>query len=365
MLSGSTLERKMKRLDNFGAENLFEKSKSTKTLRARTFCEIFLLQSEDFKKIVYSQCDEEMVKKMRDTAEFMSKNASKVNKLFGSADDNVPTKGFLRHCLPNSFFRYAWDLVIFVGCIFYYFSVPLKVMHYLDGASFTTHLLSFTLSYIWDVCFILDILLNFNYFMHFEEGLLVSDRQSIRQKFRREHNLLIECIASAPVDILGVFNSRWCFLLRLSKILRLPQVIASFTKLERLLSDIKLEKGMLFLKIGKLNFALIITCHWIGCLWHACASISEILGMENNWLKEDEEDASLSIDHSQFRGFGPYLRSIYWALVGTSTVGYGDIVPTNILETAFATVFILFGGLILPAIVGKFRLILSGMFYFR
>ena len=35
-----------------------------------------------------------------------------------------------------------------------------------------------------------------------------------------------------------------------------------------------------------------------------------------------------------------------------STVGYGDIVSTNILETAFATLVILFGGLILPAIVG-------------
>ena len=35
-----------------------------------------------------------------------------------------------------------------------------------------------------------------------------------------------------------------------------------------------------------------------------------------------------------------------------STVGYGDIVPTNDLETTVATVIILFGGLFIPAIVG-------------
>ncbi len=35
-----------------------------------------------------------------------------------------------------------------------------------------------------------------------------------------------------------------------------------------------------------------------------------------------------------------------------STVGYGDIVPTNILETFYATIVVLFGGLLLPAIVG-------------
>ena len=43
---------------------------------------------------------------------------------------------------------------------------------------------------------------------------------------------------------------------------------------------------------------------------------------------------------------------MYWAIVGMSTVGYGDIVPTNIFETTFAAVVLLFGGLILPAIVG-------------
>ena len=50
--------------------------------------------------------------------------------------------------------------------------------------------------------------------------------------------------------------------------------------------------------------------------------------------------------------FSGYLRSIYWAIVGLSTVGYGDIVPQNVLETIFATIVILFGGLVLPAIVG-------------
>ena len=35
-----------------------------------------------------------------------------------------------------------------------------------------------------------------------------------------------------------------------------------------------------------------------------------------------------------------------------STVGYGDIVPTNTLEITFATVSILFGGLIIPVVAG-------------
>jgi hypothetical protein len=358
VLSGSIVERKMKRLDNFGAENLFEKNKSTKTLRARTFCEIFLLRSEVFRKIVHSQCDEEMVKKMQDMAGLIQKNASKVNKLFGSAIDNIPTAGFLRHFVPNSSFRYSWDFLILSSSIFYLFSIPLDVMHYFDGAYFRTHRMSFITSYLCDFFFLLDTLLKFNFFMYYEEGLLIFDHESIRERFLRDHNMVRECAAMVPLDLLGIIHSRWCFLLRASKVFRLPQVIRSFTKLERALSDFKLEKGLLLLKIGKLNLALVVSCHWIGCLWHACATISDSIGMENNWVKQDEEDPSLSIVHSEFYGFGSYLRSVYWAIVGMTTVGYGDIVPTNILETSFATVIILFGGLILPAIVGKMLILL-------
>lgn len=36
----------------------------------------------------------------------------------------------------------------------------------------------------------------------------------------------------------------------------------------------------------------------------------------------------------------------------TTSIGYGDIIPTNIIETTYATFVILLGGLFLPAIVG-------------
>ena len=44
-----------------------------------------------------------------------------------------------------------------------------------------------------------------------------------------------------------------------------------------------------------------------------------------------------------------------------TTVGYGDIVPTNIIETTFATFVILFGGLVLPAVVGGLAAYISGL----
>jgi len=344
----------MRRLDNFAPESLFAKKKSEQTVRGRTFCEIFLLPSDEFQQIVHSQCDKEMIEKMKETALLMSKNASKVNKLFGSADDHVPTGGIQRIFYPRSTFRYGWDLVILAGCLFYTFSIPLKAMNYLDGAEFRDHLATFSLSYFWDLCFVIDLYLKFNHFMYLEEGLIVFDRNCIRQKFSTDHNIFFVFVASVPIDLLGLVNSRWCFLLRFTKLLRLPQTVESLGHMERILTEFKLDKGLIILKISQLNLALVVTCHWIGCLWHSCANISTRLGHDTNWLKQDEEDPALSIDHEDLNGYGAYLRSVYWAIVGTSTVGYGDIIPTNIVETTFATVVILFGGLVLPAIVGKY-----------
>lgn len=355
VFSGQKVVKKMRRLDNYASESLFSKTKSLESVKARTFCEIFLLPSSQFKQMIQSQCEESEVQTMKDMALSHSKSKGKVNKLFGSAEDHIPRSKFNKILYPKSKFRYVWDLIIMIGCMYYTFSIPLHIMRYLEGKKFREHLLSFVLSYIFDLCFAVDLLLRFNYFMYLEEGLLVFDRHCIRQKFRENHNLIGEVLISLPVDVLGTINSKWCFLLRLLRIFRLPLIFECFSNLQKTLTDFKLEKGLLMLKMFQLNFALVVTCHWIACVWHSSASISKLMDYENNWLLQDEEDHSLAIDHDRFFGRGDYLRSIYWAIVATSTVGYGDIIPTNTLETTVATITILFGGLILPAIVGKYN----------
>jgi hypothetical protein len=352
VLSGLTVVRKMRRLDYFAAESLFSKDKSDKTIRGRTFSEIFLLPSSEFQDIIRSQCDKEIVDKMKERANLGARNANKVNKLFGSADDHLPSNGFQLIFFPNNKFRYSWDLIALLGYTFYYFSLPLMVMRYLEAGNFSDHLASFSVSYLWDIYFAVDLYLSFSRFMYFEEGLIVFDRDCIRRRFFRDHNSIAEIVAILPIDLFGVVNPRWCFILRLSKLVRLPRILTSMQKLERMMADFKLEKGLVLLKIGKLNIALVILCHWIGCLWHSCANVSLKFGFETNWIQQDEVDNTLSIDHDALNGNGAYLRSIYWAIVASTTVGYGDIIPTNIVETTFATVVILFGGLMLPAIVG-------------
>lgn len=353
ILKKDLVERKMKRPDHFGTESLFTPKQSDRTIQSHTFSEVFYLPSDLFLQAIHSQCDSTQIKKMEDMALLAMKSESKVNKLFGSGIDTNALSRFQRQLHPQSGFRFTWDIMILMGLIFYSFSIPLFLMIFFDSTTKYGSFTHFFLSYLVDAFFIIDTYLSYNKFMFYEEGLVITDHLRIRQKYLADHNCYRELISLLPVDFLCIFATRRSqYLFRLTKMLRLKNLPKSLRAFDRAISDWKFDGSLTLLRVVKLNIALLITCHWIGCLWHCCASIGHQLGYDDTWLLADELDSSLSIDHSIFGTFGPYLRSFYWAMVGMSTVGYGDIVPANIIETAFAAIVILFGGLILPAIVG-------------
>lgn len=58
------------------------------------------------------------------------------------------------------------------------------------------------------------------------------------------------------------------------------------------------------------------------------------------------------IEASQDSGFTSIPRSIYWAIVTVTTVGYGDIAPRTVLGQAFASVLMLMGYAIIAVPTG-------------
>ena len=139
----------------------------------------------------------------------------------------------------------------------------------------------------------------------------------------------------------------------LVKILRLPNIsLYKDSTVDAVLNELNIVVDLVLYRVFKLNLFMVVVSHWVGCLWFMIGSLSKRFEYNENWLDADESNELLSISHSDYGGFSVYLRSVYFAVVGMSTIGYGDIVPTNVLETSYTTVVILFGGLLLPAIVG-------------
>ena len=103
----------------------------------------------------------------------------------------------------------------------------------------------------------------------------------------------------------------------------------------------------------------ILASHIATCFWIILASLLDT----NNLAEVDSKYTGTWLEDFYKNGMTEdlsiYYVSFYWCITTITTVGYGDIVPTNIIEMTFATVVILFGGLVLPAVVGGLASYLS------
>jgi len=327
----TVVERKLQPFDRFAEESLFVAKVCDRYVRAKTFCEVFLLPEDEFQHIIRSQCDDAHIAHMRETALASAKSSAKANKLFGSAEEAVVLRGFKKQCLPTSTFRKIWAILQLLGVVYYVWTLPLSIMHFFRPATAsgtgifgdTPVMLSFGCAV--DAFFLVNLVLTSSFFVYLEQGLVVSDSERIRQEFYRTHRIGLEITAAMPLEILLLVPAlaSYCHFFRMTKLLRLPKILRYTHGVERVLSDLKLGLNQSATRVFKLNFIMIVVCHWVACLWYACADFGIRAGSTDNWRDADEADETLAIDHDHLGGSG-YLRAIYWAIVGMSTVGYGE-----------------------------------------
>merc|ERR1719326_231608 len=75
---------------------------------------------------------------------------------------------------------------------------------------------------------------------------------------------------------------------------------------------------------------LAFVMHWAACGWHAIGKVSEAeTSGEVTWI-------TLVGGFDSLTAFQRYSWSLYFTMTTMTTVGYGDIHPTNITECSFA-----------------------------
>lgn len=98
----------------------------------------------------------------------------------------------------------------------------------------------------------------------------------------------------------------------------------------------------MILTVTSLAFALQVS----GCLWRSVADFN--LKSNANWMRTYSSDFYLT-DSTVLE---QYIGSIYWAVVTSLTVGYGDITPTNRYELAWCLVMMAVGVIIFSYVLG-------------
>ena len=374
---------------HFQEVKLFEKERpSTKTVMATSYCEVYVLRTADYFTVTEVNDEfREVHASMLRKEETRKKTAKKANKFFGTEDFAKKTAIIGpcgRQMLPGSKFRKGFDVACFFALVMYVIFIPLHFLAYYSGdeAPPTPQLLiCLSCLYIADAFFLVDMLLNFRFFSFTEDGAHITDPKRIRKQYTQTW-FWVDMIAAFPLELLapafGLGLGRMA-VLRLNKAFRLGHGMVYLEQVERGLSQ-----STAFKRILNMYATLIAVSHLVACMWilvadsgerdrNFCGNVGRGAATDavsdnctETWRSTDENADHLSITYGGFYapGLVDYFRSLYWAIVGMSTIGYGDIVPAidpriNVAESWYAMGVILVGGLIYPATIGGMASLMS------
>jgi len=248
---------------------------------------------------------------------------------------------FPRHPLKSK-----WDGLIMILIMYSCLSVPFRIGMMADAEGWM---------WLFEVCvtllFLTDLAFNFNT-AYLEGPNWVIDRGMIAGNYMGSW-FLIDALSSFPVELVdlyyvhvaedggepstGMKALRALRMVRLLRMLRLLKVQQYIDELED-----RLGVNMQILQIVKMILGMLYLMHLLGCFWFYVGATSFSSGAhDTSWLHEYDGGSGLDAPTDI-----QYLYSVYWALTTLTTVGYGDITPTNDAERTYALASLLVGALV-------------------
>ena len=203
------------------------------------------------------------------------------------------------------------------------------------------------------VFFLGDVVLSFMTPFVNQNGQPMSDHVSIARNYLSGW-FWVDVPSSVPVELLTLFLPadsemsalsalRFLRMFRLVRLLKLLKIQEHMNSAEEYLG-VSLKP----VRVLQLIILLCYVAHLLGCAWFYVASIGIERG-EPTWLSEYEPSAVEGPWERQ------YMLAVYWAFTTLTTVGYGDITPSNDLERRFTTISLLLGSLVFAYVLGAFN----------
>jgi len=201
--------------------------------------------------------------------------------------------------------------------------------------------------------FLIDVGLQF--FLHYEKSteygtIMETNHWIIVRNYLRGH-FFMDLVSSVPwgvVEYLFLGGSGNLSILRLLRLLRLVKLLR-VVRGSRLIEKYKSEVAFSFAHVTLSIYVTIILvfAHWTACLWGFAAS------GDVGWIREENLDGEPP--------FFKYSVALYFAVMTITTVGYGDVTPTNRNEYLLVTVIMIAGGFLWAYVIGGICNVVSNM----
>jgi len=245
-----------------------------------------------------------------------------------------------RRCVivPTDSWKESWDIVILTFILYSAVMVPFHICFKTDAEGWLGWLeISLT------IAFVIDVVLNFNT-AYYDDETLVTDRGRIACRYLSGW-FWIDAPSSIPVELIDMMMEgdssnlsalRFLRLFRLLRLLRLLKINEYITTIE-----VRFDLNLTFMRICQMVLNLLFLAHMLGCFWFYMAVLVGIDHEITTWVSVYDDGSAVDAPAST-----QYLYAMYWALTTLTTVGYGDITPTNNVERTYSLFALLTGALV-------------------
>jgi len=291
--------------------------------------------------------------------------------------DNETESDVLRRYIvpPHHSRKVKWDL--FVGALVLY---SVMVIPFRFGFGIQDDGFSEAIDCTVDFLFFVDICLSFRTGYLDSEGGVNTIPSHIRNRYLRGW-FVIDLIstlpwaaivsASVPEAKQNTAASRLLRFTRLTRMLKMARVI-KIARLSKLaVSSVDVSTNAIRL-VGMCT-KIFVPAHILACFWYyftsegssghdpcgagllGCGSAEADLPGPSHWV--DHQVRKYSLSHAVAStadtdsSLDKYVISLYWVFTTMTTVGYGDVIPTNNMERVFAVCVILFGATVFGYII--------------
>lgn len=183
-----------------------------------------------------------------------------------------------------------------------------------------------------DWFFVADIIFNFRTTYSNEEGIEVVKPWLVARHYLRTW-FVIDLVSSVPYDQManGLPGLQPMKLLKVGKVSKVFKVLR-VARVLRINSTIQNSMEMIALSstfTALVNLSLLLLLTFVLCHWVACFMAVSGEGFTRDYVGDSP--------------FEQYLAAFYWAMTTLTTVGYGDMIPTNNWERFYAVLAMILG----------------------
>ena len=268
--------------------------------------------------------------------------------------------------LPGGRFMRTWDPVTMVALLFTAVVTPAEI-----AFAEPAYDALFLLNRIVDAIFLTDMVVQMflAYSDASQNGRLVKDLSQIRRKYLRGW-FSIDFGSVLPLDLVGMFSKsksvqsvRVLRLMKLVRILKMARVLRANRIFQRWEYEISIPFA--HISMAKFGVGIMFWSHWCACLWGMVAGIQD----EGAYTWIDQLATNKLSHHSfefrrgeaEFSKVEKYMVSLFWSVYVLTSIGLGDISPTNLGEIIMAALIMAFSSIFWAYTVGNFCSIISTM----